>query len=151
MLRCQAPPFIVGNDAALRDTQQRVMRLVKIAVGEIGVVGRDQWQIVRIGEIDEPGLAARFFHEAVTLQFDIKPAREDVLEHRQRSFGRLGLAFREQTPDRARRATGEADQPIARGGEIGKRDRRLGAGLAIEKGAAHKSHQIAVAGLALDE
>ena len=52
---------------------------------------------------------------------------------------------------RAARPAGEADQPLIRRGEVGQAQRRLGAGLAIEKGMAGEAHQIAVAHLALHQ
>ena len=87
----------------------------------------------------------------MALQFDIETVREDVLERQQRGFRRPGLAFREEPPDRPCRTAGQADQPVVLQCEIGQRDRRLGAGLAVEKSPADQGHQIAVTGLALDQ
>ncbi len=76
MLGRQALAIVIGDRAALRDAHQRVVRLVEVAVGKIGVVGRDQWQVMGVGEIDETGLAARLFRHAVPLQFDVEPVGE---------------------------------------------------------------------------
>ena len=122
MMRRQAPAVVVGDGTPLRDAQQRVVRLVDIAVGEIGVVGRDQRHIVRIGEIDQPGLAARLVRQAVPLQFDVEPAREHVLEARAACAAAASAwPSREQPPDRPAGAAGEADQAVVRGREIGRR------------------------------
>ena len=56
------------------------MRLVEIAVGEIGIVCRDERQVMGIGEIDEPGLAAQFLGQTVALHFDVEPSGKDVLQ-----------------------------------------------------------------------
>jgi len=54
-------------------------------------------------------------------------------------------------PNGAARSPGEADQPLIRLGKVGERQRRLGAGLAIEKGVAGEGHQVAVADFALHQ
>ena len=41
------------------------MRLVKVAIGEIGVIGGDKRQPVTIGQLDEAGLAAGLLRRPV--------------------------------------------------------------------------------------
>ena len=80
MLGGQAPPVVIRDDAALRDAHKGVMRLVEIAVGEIGIVCRDERQVMGIGEIDESRLAAQFLGQTVALHFDVEPSGKDVLQ-----------------------------------------------------------------------
>ncbi len=76
MQRGQPPAIVVGDDCALSDAHQRVMRLIKILIWEMDVVGRDKRQIVAISELDKSRLAARLVRSVVTHQFDIEPALE---------------------------------------------------------------------------
>ena len=114
-------PLAVGirDHRPLRDAQQRVMRLVKIAIREMDVVGRDQRQAVAIGQLDEARLAPRLFRRAVAHQLDIEPVRKSRRELAQHRFGGFGLPFREQPPDRPLRTAGQAEQPLAGAGQVG--------------------------------
>ncbi len=51
-------PLALGirDDRTLRDTEQRVMRLVEVAVGEVDVVRCDQRQPVTIRQLDKARL-----------------------------------------------------------------------------------------------
>ena len=61
MRRGQPLAVGIGDRRALRDAEQRVMRLVEIAVREMDVVGRDERQAVTIGQLDEARLGPRLF------------------------------------------------------------------------------------------
>ena len=103
------------------------MRLVEIAVGKIGVVGRDERQVVTIGQLDQTRLGPRLLGRAMAHQLDVEPVRK----HARRAWirarlGGFGLTLGEQPPDRTARPAGEAEQPLARRSEIGSGDRRLG-------------------------
>ena len=60
------------NQRALGDAEQRVMRLVVAAGGEIGFVGRDQRQTVPVGEVDQRRFGRGLGFGPVALQFDIE-------------------------------------------------------------------------------
>jgi len=81
VLRGQAPALGLADVAALGDAQQRIVGLVHLGVGEEHLVGRDQRQVVGIGQIDQAVLDARLLGQAVAHDFDIEPAREDSREH----------------------------------------------------------------------
>ena len=118
MMRGQPLAFLVGDDRRLGDAEQRVMRLVKLAIGEMGVVGCDERQVVPIGQLDEARFGSRLFRRPMAHQLDIEPAREKARELGQRSLSGLGLALREKPTDR--------DPAAPRRGKAGLR--RLGRG-----------------------
>jgi hypothetical protein len=118
MLRAQPLAIIVGDGAPLRDAHQRIVRLVELAVGKIRVIGGDERQVVRIGEIDEARFAARLLRQPVPLQFDIEPAGKGLLQRRKHRLRGLGLALGQEPADRPPCPAAEADQPLARGAEI---------------------------------
>ena len=149
-MRRQPLAVRVGDDAALRDAQQRIMRLVEVAVREIGVVGRDQ-RHDRAHRRDRParlrcapppacrGAAARCRAGPGKAVFRASSAASAASD----------LPLGKQAPDRPAGTAREADQALVRRGEIGRRHGRLGAGFAVEIGAARQPDQVAVAGLAL--
>ena len=53
VLRRELAPLAVGDQPALGDADQRVVRLVVVARGEKRLVGRDQRHAARIGKIDQ--------------------------------------------------------------------------------------------------
>ena len=142
---------VVGNRLALRDAQKGIVRLVEIAVGKIGVVGRHKGKIVAIGEIDKAGLTARLVIAAMTHQLDIKPAGKRRFQLAQRHFGSVVLALGKQSADRSLGAASQANEAIAVFCEIGDRHRWFRGAVAVEKGVADQGQQIAVSGLALHQ
>ena len=151
MERGQTPAIIVGDDRALRDAQQRIMRLVKLAIREIGVVGGDQWQIVAIGELDERGFAARLVRSIVAHQLDIESARKGHRQLAQQRLGGLPLPFRQQPSERPFGSARETDQPLARRSDIGEAHGRLRGPVASQIGAADQGQQVPIPGLALHQ
>ena len=146
-------PLAVGirHDRALRNTHQRVMRLVKVAVGEIDVVGRDQWQAMTVGQLDQARLAPGLVGRAVARQFDIETVREcrrELAQHPHRGF-RLPLG--EEPPDRAPRTARQTEQSITSPGQVGEADRRLARRFTGEIGLAHQPQEIAIARLVLNQ
>ena len=151
MERGQTPAIIVGNDRALRDAQQRIMRLVKRAIREIGVVGGDQRQIVAIGELDERGFAARLVRSIVAHQLDIESARKGHRQLAQQRLGGIPLPFRQQPSERPFGSARETDQPLARRSDIGEAHGRLRGPVASQIGAADQGQQVPIPGLALHQ
>ena len=70
----------VGQQPALGDAQQRVVRLVILAGGEERLVGRDKRNAARIGKLDQGRLRRPLGRHAVALQFDIEPIAEQALQ-----------------------------------------------------------------------
>ncbi len=97
---------------------KRVMRLVHGGGGEIDVVGRDQGQVQRIGQLDKPalgpglGLGQTAALAGMALQLDVKPVGIGPREAFQQRL-RLGqLRALQQPPQRPLGAAGQADQPL---------------------------------------
>ena len=61
------------------------MRLIHLSFGEIDIVGRDQWQVVGIGQFDR--LCLGRVNTTVALQFNIQPGAKSGLEARQQRLG----------------------------------------------------------------
>ena len=151
MERGQTPAVIVGDDRSLCDAQQRIMRLVKLAIREIGVVSGDQWQIVAIGELDERGFAARLVRSIVAHQLDIESAWKGHRQLAQQRLGGLPLPFRQQPSERPFGSARETDQPLARRSDIGEAHGRLRGPVASQIGAADQGQQVPIPGLALHQ
>ena len=149
MIWGQPLAFLVGDNCCFSDTKQCVVRFVKIAIGKIGVVGRDERQVVTISQLDQTRLGSCLFGRTVAHQLDVQPVRKHAREVDQGSFGGLGLALREKPPDRTAWPSGQAKEPLARLSKIASDDRRLGRHLAREIGPADEIEQVAVARLAL--
>ncbi len=66
------------EERALGDAEQRVMRLVVGAGGEIGLVGRDQRQAVPVGEVDQRRLDRGLGFDPVALELDIEAPVEGL-------------------------------------------------------------------------
>ncbi len=128
----------ICHDRALRDAEQRVMRLIEVAVGEINIVGRDQRQPVAIRQLDEARLGPGLLGRAMARQLDIEPARKCRRECAQHRLGGIGLALGEKPADGTLRAARQAEQPLAGAGQIAARDRRLGRRFTGEIGLAHQ-------------
>ena len=114
MMRGQPLAFLVGDNGRLGDAKQRVVRLVKITIGKVGVVGRDEREIVTISQLDEARLGPRFFGRLMAHQLDVEPIGKHAGEVDQGTFGSFGLALREQPPDGTARPSGQTEEPIAR-------------------------------------
>jgi len=149
MLRRQPPALGHIDRHALGDAQQHVMRLVEIALGEEHVVGRDQRDVLGIGQIDQRALDAVLLGHAMAHQLDIEPVREDPRQPLQGLLGGNGIAFQQPPADGAAGTAGQAQQIAAQAGQIVHRDlRRLGA-VGLHEGFRDQLDQIAVAGLVL--
>ena len=109
MLRRQAPALGRVDRGAGGDAQQRVVRLVEIGGVEINVVGRDQRQVERVGQIDQRILDPIFLGEPVTLQLDIEPAREQSGQLFEQRLRHLLAPACEQPANRTRGTAGETD------------------------------------------
>src|SRR5262249_61620348 len=101
-------------------------------------------------EIAEAGFAVLPF-AAVTHQLDIEALRKRHPQRGEHRLGRVALAVREQPADWPARPARQTDQSLCGRGEIGERDRRFGARVAVEEGAADQREKGAVTGLVLHQ
>ena len=95
----------LGDVAAVGDAQQRVVRLVHRLVGEVRLVGRDQRQVVLVGQLDQrrPRCAPR------------PRSRGAAARHRAgRGTPRRGAAASPRPARRGRRAAGGPTGPAGR-------------------------------------
>ena len=69
----------VGNQPALSDAEQRIVRFVVLARGEERLVGRHERQPARIGKVNQSRFGDALGRHAVALQFDIEPVAEQLL------------------------------------------------------------------------
>ncbi len=79
VLRGELPALGLGDQPALGDADQRVVRLMVLADGKIGLVGGDQRNPACIGEIEQAAFGLTLDHHAVALQLDIEPVAEQFL------------------------------------------------------------------------
>ena len=76
MLRGELAPIGIGDDAALGNADQRVVGLIVLDGGEIGLVGRDQRNALVVGELDQRRFGLTLGGHAMALQFDVEPVAE---------------------------------------------------------------------------
>ena len=150
MLRGQAAAIGRGDEGALGDAEQRVLRLEIGRGGEIGLVGRDERKRMIVGQIDQRRLDRGFAVEAMALQLDIEPVAEQPLQPLQPREREIGHVQAERAVDRPGRAAGQRDQPFAIAQRI-EFHMRLVAVLGIEPDAGGEPHQREVAALVLGE
>ncbi len=127
------------------------MSLVEVAVGEIDIVGRDQWQTVTVRQFDEARLGSGLVGGAMAHQLDIEPVRECRREFAQHRLGGFGLPLGEKAPDGAPRTARQAEQPITGSGQVAKANRRLARRFSGEIGLAHQPQEVAISRLALHQ
>ena len=150
--RGQAPALVVGDEPTFGDGQQRVVRLVILGLGEVGLVRRHQREAVPVGEPNQLALDGALVGEAVALQLDVETVLAEGafegFEARERQFGAIGP---ERRIDRPTHAAGERDEAARAFGERLGRDPWHLAELVVEIGAAGEPQQVAVAGLVLGQ
>src|SRR5579883_3257056 len=145
MLGRETPAIGVAHDGALGDREQHVVGGIEIGVGEMSVVGRDQRQVMLVGEVDERRLDAILGGKAVAHQLDVEPAGEERLEAEQHRLGGLALPLRQKPPHRARWTASKGDQAAAHALERREIDLRHLAGVALEEGLTHELREVGVA------
>ena len=80
MLARQAPPVVLRDVVAAGDAQQRVVRLVVVGRCEVDLVGGHDRQRAGVGELEQHRLGLDLVLEAVTLDLDVEPVAENLLE-----------------------------------------------------------------------
>ena len=148
--RCP-PPFALVDRGATGDTHQRIMGRVHGDVLEHDVVGRNQGQITVIGHGDQVSLGLAFDRQLMTLQLDIEPIGEHVLQL-QEAFARfVQLAVDDQRVDRPRRTAGQRDQSAAMLPQHVPSDMGGITGIGIQIGLADQAQQVAVTPIVLGQ
>ena len=148
MLGGELPALAVGDELAFGDAQQRIVRLVILARGKERLVGCDQRNPVRVGEVDQRRLRRALGRQAVTLQFDIKPVAKQLLQRRAAGSHQRALPACDRGIKRPARPSRQRDEPRGLAGEPIELDVRTLLLRRIEIGARAQPHQAAVALLA---
>ena len=147
VLARDAAAVVLHHVAPFRDAQQRIVRLVIIGGREVGLVGGDDRDLVRVGEPQELRLHLVLAPEAVALHLDVEPVAEGALQLEEARLRQRLLALAQGAVDGSVGAAGECDEParvrLERGGGG---VHALGVGR-LEVGPAHELHQIGVARL----
>ncbi len=151
VLRAQLPPVALGDQPALRDADQRIVCLVVLAPGEIGLVGGDERQASRIGKLDERRLGAALGGKAMALQLDIEPVAENVVQPGTAGGGEIGLPGGKGEIERTGGTAGERYEPVGGLGQHRERHVRGLAGRHREERVRGQAHQVAIALLARGE
>ena len=112
MLRRQPAAVLVGDEAALGDGEQRVVRLVIVGLGEKRLVRRDDRHAAAVGELDELGLDGALVFEAVALDLDVEPVAEGILQDIEAALREFGMAADPQGTCRG----GRRSRPSGRSG-----------------------------------
>ena len=139
----QPAPVLLDHMRAVGDAEQRIMGLVHRGIGEIGLVGGDQRQVVGHREVDQIVLDPPLDLLAVAGELDIEPVGKGFPELLQRAARLLHLSVGEEAAERARGAGGQRDQPRCMRRDIRKRDMRI-ARLGFEKRPGNQRHQVVV-------
>ena len=112
MLARHTAAIVLDDVAAVGDAQERIVGLVVVGARKVGLVGGDDRQLQRIGELKELRLDIVFALDAVALNFNV----EAVVEHRCEPFeARLRqrpLALTKRAVNGTIGAAGERDQAL---------------------------------------
>ena len=103
---------VLRHIATLGDAQQRIMRLMIVGAGEIHFIAGDDRQQATIGELEQAGLGLDLVRQSVTLELDIEPVAEDLLQGLQARQCQLFLVLSERLVDGTVRAAGQRNQTV---------------------------------------
>ena len=138
----------LGDHAAFRDADQRIVRFVIVFARKERLVGRNQRQALGVSEIEQSALAPPLLRHAVALQFDV----EAIAEQRHQLFAtrrrELILSRHQRKIENPAQAAGERDDPLRFAGKPVDFQMRLLVRRRIEERARIQSHQTAIALLA---
>ncbi len=105
-------PIVHGEIAARRDAQQRVVGLVQVGRGEVGLVGRHQRQAARVGLLDQPAFGLALGVEPVALKLHVEAVAERRGEPVEQRGRLLAPAGDHEAVERAVRPAGQRDQSV---------------------------------------
>ncbi len=148
VLGCQAAAIVLVEVTAFGNAEQRVVCLEVLAVGEVALVGRDERQVLVVGDIDELRLDGFLLGQAVALELDVEAVAEDVLERLNAGCRNRCVIIGDRLVDGAVRAARERDQPLGVRCDVGDLGVRRFAIVRAHVGTARNLHEIAIAGLA---
>ena len=151
MLWRQAAAVVLIEIAALGNAQQRVVCLVVFRIPEIALVGRDERQILVVGDVDELRFDELLARDAMPLKLDIETIAEDVLELLHARCRDGTVVIRKGFVDRAVRTAGQYDQALGMLRYVADPGIRRLAIARAHVGAARYLKQIAVTDLAHGE
>ncbi len=120
------PAVALRHGAALRDAQQRVVRLVHLGAWEEALVGGDQGKVELVGQRDQAGFDRLLHRQAVALDLDAGAAGKGLRKGSQKATGLVELSFRQQAGERAAGAAGKQDQAVGVGAQGVKGDAGIG-------------------------
>ena len=81
MIGREPAPVGIGNPDAVGNTHQGVVRFMHIGIIKITIIGRDQRQIVFIGQIDQGLFDIVLDLHPMAHQLNIEPARKMIREN----------------------------------------------------------------------
>ena len=141
-------PVGLDHQPSFGDANERVMRLVVLALGEERLVGGDERDAARIGELDERRLGGAFGGGAVALQLDVEPVAEQTRQRLAAPARQTALTGDDRGIERPARASGQRNQAIGLALQPSELEMRLLVRRCLEKCARIEPHQAAVTALA---
>ena len=145
MLGRKAAPVVLRDVAAVRDTEQRIVRLESVALRKVRLVGGHQRHVVLVGPAQELRFHQPFAGQVVPLNLDIEPAGEKTLKRLKPGLGHACVARRESPVHGAVGAAGQRDQARRVRLQLGERYVGRAVIAMLHIGEARKLHEVAVA------
>ena len=134
MLGGETRPVLLGQLAAIADTDQHIMRHRHLAAVKAAVIGGDQRQTGGQRQIQKDRLGALFAGKTMTLKFDIDTARQSGLQRGETLGYQRGLSLGGGGTDKSiQRTAGKTDQPLLIRDQIIKCDDRVIAALDLKQ------------------
>ncbi len=132
-------PVFLPHIGAIGNTQQRLMRRIQITRRELYIIGRNQGDIMGVGEFDQSGLSrsaldAPLRRTVMALQFDVEMITKGFLHGTQGSIGFFRFALAEQHIHRSIETARQQDQPFAVRDNLIPADMRLLGRIGIDIG-----------------
>ena len=112
MLAGEAAAIILDHVAPRPDAHQGVLRLVVVGCCEINLVGGNDRQRARVGQIEELALDLQLLPEPVALDLDVQAIAEGLLQTEQARPGVVLLALAQSAVDRAIGASRQDNQAV---------------------------------------
>ena len=94
------------------------MGLVHRFIGEERLIGRNQRQIMLVGQLQEGLLEPVFAIDVVALDFDVKTPRKQPGQLQKSCLGRVGLSFPQQPTRTPCNPTRKRNQAVRRTGQV---------------------------------
>ena len=137
----------LGDQTPAGDAQQRVVGFVVVVRCEIRLVGGDQRQPLGIGKIDQAGLDAALFVDAMALQFDIEAVAEQARQPVAARRRERRVIAMERERNRAIGPAGQGDQILGLAFQPFELDVRGLVNRRLEESPRVQTHQAAIAAL----